>query len=137
MSAPALPSLNALLNATSAVLATTGYWLIRRGHRQAHRLAMLGAFATSCLFLIGYLTYHFQVGSVRFTGRGLVRSAYLALLTSHTVLAAVIVPLVVLTLSRGLRGRFEAHRRIARYTLPLWLWVSVSGVVVYWMLYRL
>ncbi len=137
MSAPALPSLNAALNATSAVLATTGYWLIRRGHRQAHRLAMLGAFATSCLFLVGYLTYHFQVGSVRFAGRGLIRSAYFALLLSHTLLAAVIVPLVVVTLSRGLRGRLEAHRHIARYTLPLWLWVSVSGVLVYWMLYRL
>ena len=137
MSAPALPSLNALLNATSAVLAATGWWLIRHGRRDPHRRLMLSAFATSTLFLISYLVYHFQAGSVRFTGHGVVRAFYLALLLSHTVLAALIVPLVLVTLSRALRGRFEAHRRIARYTIPLWLWVSVSGVVVYWMLYRL
>ena len=136
MSAPALPSLNALLNATSAVLAATGWWLIRHGRRDAHRRLMLSAFATSTLFLISYLVYHFQAGSVRFTGHGVIRTFYLALLLSHTVLAALIVPLVLVTLSRALRGRFEAHRRIARYTIPLWLWVSVSGVVVYWMLYR-
>jgi uncharacterized membrane protein YozB (DUF420 family) len=137
VSAPALPTLNALFNATSAVLAATGWWLIRRRRRDAHRRLMLAAFAASTLFLVGYLTYHFQVGSVRFTGHGVVRTFYLALLLSHTVLAALIVPLVLVTLSRALRGRFEAHRRIARYTIPLWLWVSVSGVVVYWMLYRL
>jgi uncharacterized membrane protein YozB (DUF420 family) len=136
LSAPALPSLNALLNATSAVLAATGWWLIRHGRRDAHRRLMLSAFATSTLFLISYLVYHFQAGSVRFTGFGVIRTFYLALLLSHTVLAALIVPLVLVTLSRALRGRFEAHRRIARYTIPLWLWVSVSGVVVYWMLYR-
>ncbi|MGE5127088.1 MAG: DUF420 domain-containing protein [Betaproteobacteria bacterium] len=137
MSAPALPTLNALLNATSAVLAATGWWLIRRGRRDAHRRLMLAAFAASTLFLVGYLTYHFQVGSVRFTGQGAIRVVYFALLLSHTLLAALVLPLVLLTLSRGLRRRFEAHRRIARYTIPIWLWVSVSGVVVYWMLYRL
>ncbi len=137
MSAPALPTLNALLNATSAVLAATGWWLIRHGRRDAHRRLMLAAFAASTLFLVGYLTYHFQVGSVRFTGQGAIRVVYFALLLSHTVLAALVLPLVLLTLSRGLRRRFEAHRQIARYTIPIWLWVSVSGVVVYWMLYRL
>lgn len=137
MSAPALPTLNALFNATSAVLAATGWWLIRRGRRDAHRRLMLAAFAASTLFLVGYLTYHFQVGSVRFTGQGAIRVVYFALLLSHTLLAALVLPLVLLTLSRGLRRRFEAHRRIARYTIPIWLWVSVSGVVVYWMLYRL
>jgi uncharacterized membrane protein YozB (DUF420 family) len=98
---------------------------------------MLAALATSALFLASYLTYHFQVGSVRFTGQGPTRGVYFAVLISHTVLAVLIVPLVLLTLARALRGRFEAHRPLARLTLPLWLYVSVTGVVVYWMLYRL
>jgi putative membrane protein len=132
-----LPSLNAALNTASAVLLLAGWWLIRHERRRAHRRAMLAALATSVLFLASYLAYHFQVGSVRFAGRGAIRSLYLSVLLSHTVLAAVIVPLVAMTVARALRGRFEAHRAIARYTLPLWLWVSVSGVVVYWMLYRL
>jgi uncharacterized membrane protein YozB (DUF420 family) len=132
-----LPTLNAVLNATSAVLLLTGWWLIRRGRRIAHRRTMLAALATSTLFLVSYLAYHFEVGSVRFTGQGPVRTAYFAILVSHTVLAVAIVPLVLVTLARALRGRFEAHRSLARITLPLWLWVSVSGVVVYWMLYRL
>lgn len=132
-----LPTLNAVLNATSAVLLLTGWWLIRRGRRVAHRRAMLAALATSTLFLVSYLAYHFEVGSVRFTGQGPVRTVYLAILISHTVLAVAIVPLVLVTLARALRGRFEAHRALARITLPLWLWVSSSGVVVYWMLYRL
>jgi uncharacterized membrane protein YozB (DUF420 family) len=132
-----LPTLNACLNATAAGLLLLGFGLIRRGRRDAHRAAMLAALATSTLFLVSYLVYHFQVGSVRFSGGGWLRRAYLALLLSHTVLAAVIVPLVLVTAWRALSGRFERHRAIARYTLPLWLWVSVSGVVVYWMLYRL
>lgn len=132
-----LPTLNALLNATSALLLAGGYLLIRRGRRGAHRLAMLAAVTTSCLFLASYLTYHARVGSVRFSGEGPVRTVYFAVLASHTVLAAVIVPLVAMTLARALRGRFPSHRAIARLTLPLWIWVSVSGVVVYWMLYRL
>lgn len=137
MSISSLPSLNAVLNTTCAVLLVTGWLLIRSGRREAHRRAMLAAFATSALFLLCYLVYHAQVGSVRFTGQGPVRTLYFALLLSHTVLAAAIVPMVLVTLSRGLRGRFAAHRALARYTLPLWLWVSVSGVAVYWMLYRL
>ena len=132
-----LPTLNAALNTASAVLLLTGWWLIRHGRRDAHRWAMLAAVATSTLFLASYLAYHFEVGSVRFTGQGAIRTIYFATLVSHTVLAAAIVPLVLTTLTRALRGRFEAHRALARYTLPLWLWVSVSGVVVYWMLYRL
>jgi uncharacterized membrane protein YozB (DUF420 family) len=132
-----LPTLNAVLNATSGVLLLTGWWLIRRGRRMAHRRAMLAALATSTLFLVSYLAYHFEVGSVRFTGQGLVRTVYFAILIGHTLLAVAIVPLVLVTLRRALRGRFEAHRALARITLPLWLWVSVSGVVVYWMLYRL
>jgi len=132
-----LPTLNAALNATTAVLLLTGWWLIRRGRKQAHRVAMLAAVATSALFLASYLVYHFEVGSVRFRGQGALRAVYLAILASHTVLAATIVPLVLVTLTRALRGRFDAHRRLGRVTLPLWLWVSVTGVVVYWMLYRL
>jgi uncharacterized membrane protein YozB (DUF420 family) len=132
-----LPTLNACLNTASAVLVLTGWWFIRHGRRDAHRRAMLLAVATSTLFLVAYLVYHFEVGSVRFRGQGPVRAVYFAILVAHTVLAAAIVPLVLVTLRRALRGRFEAHRALARLTLPLWLWVSVSGVVVYWMLYRL
>ena len=132
-----LPTLNAVLNAASAFLLVAGWALVRRGRRDAHRLAMLGALATSAAFLASYLVYHFEVGSVRFTGQGAIRAVYFAVLLSHTVLAAAIVPLVLVTVARALRGRFDAHRAVARYTLPLWLWVSASGVVVYWMLYRM
>ena len=132
-----LPTLNAVLNAASAFLLVAGWALVRRGRRDAHRLAMLGALATSAAFLVSYLVYHFEVGSVRFTGQGAIRAVYFAVLLSHTVLAAAIVPLVLVTVARALRGRFDAHRAVARYALPLWLWVSVSGVVVYWMLYRM
>jgi len=132
-----LPTLTAVLNATSAVLVLAGWWLIRSGRREAHRRVMMSALATSALFLASYLVYHFEVGSVRFEGRGVVRAVYLAVLVSHTVLAVATLPLVLVTLARALRGRFAEHRSIARRTLPLWIWVSVSGVVVYWMLYRL
>jgi uncharacterized membrane protein YozB (DUF420 family) len=132
-----LPALNAALNTASAVLLVTGYRLVRGGRREAHRRAMLAALATSTLFLVSYLAYHAQVGSVRFTGQGALRTFYFSILVSHTVLAAAIVPLVLVTLARALRGRFDAHRGLARYTLPLWLYVSVTGVVVYLMLYRL
>jgi uncharacterized membrane protein YozB (DUF420 family) len=132
-----LPTLNACLNATTAGLLLVGWRLIRGGRRSQHRAAMLAALATSALFLVSYLAYHFQVGSVRFTRGGWLRSLYLAVLLSHTVLAAAIVPLALVTARRALGGRFDRHRAIARYTLPIWLWVSVSGVVVYWMLYRL
>jgi len=132
-----LPALNAVLNTTSALLLLAGYRLVRSGRREAHRRVMLAALATSALFLISYLVYHAQVGSVRFTGQGPVRTVYFVILISHTVLAAAIVPLVLVTLARALRGRFDAHRRLARYTLPLWLYVSVTGVAVCLMLYRL
>jgi putative membrane protein len=132
-----LPAVNALLNTTSALLLLAGWWLVRHGRRDAHRAVMLSAFCVSSLFLLSYLVYHAQVGSVRFTGQGTIRTVYLGLLLSHTVLAVVIVPLVLLSLTRGLQGRFAAHRAIARWTLPIWLWVSASGVAVYWMLYEL
>jgi len=132
-----LPTLNACLNATAFVLLLAGYRLIRTGRREAHRRVMLLALATSCAFLVSYVVYHAEVGSVRFTGRGPVRILYFTILISHTILAVAIVPLVLVTVTRALRGRFDAHRALARTTLPLWLWVSASGVVVYWMLYRL
>jgi len=132
-----LPAVNALLNASSAALLLTGYVLIRRGRRQAHRRVMLSAVACSTLFLVSYLVYHAHVGSVRFRGQGAVRPLYFTILVTHTVLAAAIVPLVGVTLVRALRERFDRHRRIARITLPLWGYVSVTGVVIYWMLYRM
>jgi uncharacterized membrane protein YozB (DUF420 family) len=132
-----LPTINAALNATSAAFLAAGFLAIRRGRRELHRLCMLAAATASGLFLIGYLIYHARVGSVPFTGRGTIRIVYFAVLLTHTVLAAAIVPLVLVTLRRALGGRFDAHRRLARLTLPLWAWVSVSGVAIYWMLYRL
>ena len=132
-----LPALNAALNATSAVLLAAGYVAIRGGRRETHRRFMLAACASSSLFLVSYLVYHFQAGSVRFTGQGPIRTVYFAILVSHTILAVAIVPLVLVTLSRALRERFAAHRSLARITLPLWAYVSVTGVVIYWMLYRL
>jgi putative membrane protein len=137
MSVTDLPALNALLNATSAALLATGYLLIRQGRPDAHRRAMLAALACSSLFLTSYLVYHFHVGSVRFRGQGPVRTLYFAILLTHTVLAVAIVPLVVTTLVPALQRRFDRHRRVARVTLPLWAYVSVTGVVIYWMLYRM
>jgi len=132
-----LPALNALLNATAAVLLVVGWLLIRAGRREAHRRTMLAALGVSTAFLASYLVYHFQVGSVRFQGTGAVRAVYLAVLASHTLLAAAVPVLALVTLVRALRRRFDRHRAIARWTLPIWLYVSVTGVVVYWMLYRL
>lgn len=132
-----LPALNAGLNASAAVLLVTGYWLIRSGRKQAHKRVMVAAFAVSCLFLISYLVYHYQVGSVRFQKTGAIRTVYLSILATHTVLAAAVPLLAIVTLTRALRGRFERHRSIARWTLPVWLYVSVTGVVVYWMLYQM
>jgi uncharacterized membrane protein YozB (DUF420 family) len=131
-----LPALNAALNATSALLLAVGWVLIKAGRREAHERAMLAALVCSGLFLTSYLVYHAQVGSVRFTGQGPVRVVYFAVLISHTILAVAVVPLVLVTVVRALRGRFDRHRRIARITLPIWGYVSVTGVVVYWMLYR-
>ena len=132
-----LPALNALLNTTAAALLAWGWTLIRRGHREKHRRVMLAAFATSVLFLTSYLVYHAQAGSVRFQKTGPIRTVYLTILLTHTVLAAAVAPLALVTLTRALKGRFESHRAIARWTLPIWLYVSVTGVVVYLMLYRL
>jgi len=133
----ALPAVNAVLNATCAVLLITGYVLIRRGRWQQHRRVMISAFCTSALFLVSYLTYHAHAGSKHFPGTGAARIAYFTILLTHTVLAAAIVPLAIVTLSRGLSARYDRHRAIARWTLPIWLYVSVTGVVVYWMLYRM
>ena len=132
-----LPALNAILNGTAGLLLFVGWILIRRGNRVAHKRVMLAAVACSALFLVSYLTYHYQVGSVRFQGQGPIRTVYFTILLTHTILAAAIVPLVLITLNHGLRERFDKHRRIARVTLPLWAYVSVTGVVIYWMLYRL
>jgi putative membrane protein len=130
-----LPPVNAALNATSAALLSLGWLAIRTGRRQRHRALMLAALGTSALFLAGYLTRVALTGTHRFPGTGLVRTAYLAVLGSHTVLAAVVLPLVLRTLWLALRGRFDAHRGVARWTLPVWLYVSATGVVVYVMLY--
>jgi len=132
-----LPVVNATLNATAAILLVWGYILIRRRSIAAHRRVMLAAFATSSVFLCCYLIYHYNVGSVRFPRTGMVRTVYLSILATHTALAATVPPLAIITLSRGLRERFDRHRRIARWALPVWLYVSVTGVVVYWMLYRM
>jgi len=131
------PALNATLNATSAVLLSTGYAMIRRGRVLAHKTCMGLAFACSTAFLVSYVIYHVKVGSVPFRGQGWIRPVYFALLISHVVLAAAILPLAVVTLSRALREQFDRHKRIARWTLPLWLYVSVTGVVIYFLLYHL
>jgi uncharacterized membrane protein YozB (DUF420 family) len=132
-----LPTLNAALNTLSAVLLCAGYFFIRAKNIRAHRACMLAAFACSTLFLASYLIYHYQVGSVPYKGQGWIRPVYFAILLTHTILATAVVPLALITLARALRERFAAHRRIARWTFPIWLYVSVTGVVVYVMLYRL
>jgi len=132
-----LPAVNATLNAIAAALLVVAWVLIRRGRWRAHRNVMLAAVGVSALFLVSYLVYHFEVGSVRFQGRGPARTVYFAVLLTHTVLAAAVPVLAVVTLTRAFRRRFGAHRKIARWTLPIWLYVSVTGVVVYWMLYRM
>ena len=137
MSVTDLPALNATLNAISAVLLVTGYLLIRRGERAKHRATMIAALVVSAMFLTSYVVYHLQVGSVPFQGRGWIRVIYFAVLIPHIILAIAIVPMVIMTVSRALSARFDKHRRIARWTLPLWLYVSVTGVIVYLMLYRM
>lgn len=132
-----LPHLNAFLNGTSAVLLIFGYFFIRKGNIAAHRTCQISALAVSLLFLASYLTYHFNHGATRFTGQGLARPLYFTILTSHTVLAVVIVPLVIVTVFRAIRADFVRHRKIARVTLPLWLYVCVTGVIVYLMLYQI
>ena len=130
-------ALNATLNASSAVLLSVGYLMIRRGRVLAHKSCMGLAFACSTVFLVSYLIYHAQVGSVAFRGQGWVRPVYFTLLISHTILAATIVPLALLTVSQALREQFDRHKRIARWTLPLWLYVSITGVIIYFLLYHL
>lgn len=132
-----LPSVNAALNATAAVLLVWGYTLIRRKRIAQHRKVMQTAFVVSCLFLVCYLIYHYQVGSVRFPKTGAIKTLYLSILGTHTVLAAAVPVLAIITLRRGLSARYDKHRRIAHWTLPIWLYVSVTGVVVYVMLYHL
>ncbi len=132
-----LPAVDAALNAASAALLGLGYFFIRRKNILAHKVCMLSAFATSTLFLVCYLTYHYHHGATRFAGQGAIRWVYFSILGSHTVLAVVIIPLVLTTLYRAWGQRFDLHKRIARRTLPLWLYVSVTGVAVYWMLYKL
>jgi len=132
-----LPAVNATLNALSGILLIMGYVSIRARRIEWHRLCMIAAFVTSSIFLVCYVIYHAQVGSVRFTRQGFVRPLYFSILITHVTLAATVVPLAVMTLSRGLRGQYPRHRAIARWTLPVWLYVSVTGVVVYWMLYRM
>ena len=132
-----LPAVNAMLNGTSALLLVSGYLLIRRRKVTAHKTCMVTALVVSTVFLMSYLTLRYYAGMTRFTGQGWIRPVYFAILISHTVLAATIVPLALVTLARALRGRFDKHVRIARWTLPLWLYVSVTGVLVYLILYRL
>jgi len=132
-----LPELNALLNATSAILLLVGHSFIRRGRVALHRACMIAALVLSAAFLASYLYYHARAGVVRFPGRGWIRGLYLAILVPHTVCAAIILPLALVTLGFAIRGRFDRHKRLARWTYPIWLFVSVTGVVIYWMLYRM
>jgi putative membrane protein len=130
-------ALNATLNGTSAILLTAGYAAIRAGKREAHKRFMISAFVVSCVFLASYLVYHYRVGHVPFAGQGWIRPVYFVLLTSHVILAFVIVPLILITLRRAWMERFDKHRAIAKWTLPLWFYVSVTGVIVYVMVYQL
>jgi len=131
-----LPALNAALNALSAVFLLAGYTQIRRRRIEQHRRWMIAAFTTSSLFLVSYIAYHAQVGSVRFTRQGLIRPIYFTILITHVTLAALVLPLAIVTLRRGLAARYAQHRTIARWTFPLWMYVSVTGVLVYLMLYE-
>jgi putative membrane protein len=131
-----LPAVNATLNAVAAVLLTIAFVLIRKGRIDAHRRTMIAAFVTSSLFLVCYIVYHAQVGSVRFTRQGFVRPLYFGILITHVALAGAVLPLAIITLSRGLKARYDRHRAIARWTLPIWLYVSVTGVLVYVLLYQ-
>jgi putative membrane protein len=137
MSVTDLPAVNATLNAISFAFLLTGYVLIRNGRRDAHRNCMVGALVMSALFLTSYVIYHLNVGSVPFRKTGWIRTVYFAVLIPHVILAAAIVPMVLITVSRAWSKRFDKHRRIARWTLPLWMFVSITGVIVYVMLYQM
>jgi putative membrane protein len=130
-------ALNATLNGTSAILLAGGYTAIRQGKISLHKRFMISAFVVSCAFLISYLIFHYRVGHVPFQGQGWIRPVYFALLASHTILAIVIVPMILITLRRAFTERFDKHRALARWTLPLWFYVCVTGVIVYWMVYQL
>jgi len=132
-----LPALNAFLNSGSFALLLSGFFFIKRGKIAAHKRCMIAAFTVSVLFLISYLVYHYQAGSVRFTKEGWIRPVYFTILISHTLLAMAVPPLAAVTLFRALKERFARHKQIARWTLPVWMYVSVTGVVIYWMLYQL
>jgi putative membrane protein len=132
-----LPAVNATLNAIATMFLSVGWMFIRRRDMRRHRFCMIAAFVTSALFLVSYVVYHANVGSVPFQGQGPIRLIYFAILITHIVLAALILPLALTTLSRALSQRFDRHRNIARWTLPIWLYVSVTGVVIYLMLYRM
>jgi uncharacterized membrane protein YozB (DUF420 family) len=132
-----LPAVNATLNATSGIFLFTGYVLIKKRQINAHRNAMLAAFASSTLFLTSYLVYHYHAGSRPFPGTGAIRLVYFAILISHVLLAMAILPLAISTLTKGLRGQYARHKRVAKWTFPLWMYVSVTGVVVYVMLYQM
>jgi uncharacterized membrane protein YozB (DUF420 family) len=133
------PALNAFLNGSSAVLIGTGYYFIKSGRREAHKRMMIAAFVTSILFLISYLYYHLvlRAGVTHFQGQGIWRPVYFSILISHTFLAVVVVPFILITLYRALKGKFARHRAIARYTFPIWMYVSVTGVVIFVMLYKI
>ena len=132
-----LPALNATLNATSGILLLLGHHFMRKNNIHAHRICMLSAFGVSILFLISYLTYHIQVGTTRFPGQGWARPVYFTILISHTILAIVIVPLAIITLTWALRKMFDRHKKIARWTYPIWLYISITGVIIYLMLYQI
>ncbi|MEQ1949288.1 MAG: DUF420 domain-containing protein [Bryobacteraceae bacterium] len=136
MSFQDLPALNATLNGTSAVLLVWAYVLIKKGHCEEHKKVMLAAFTVSVCFLISYLVYHWQVGTVRYPHTGFIRNVYLTILATHTILAASVPVLAIIALRRGLRGNFARHKAVARWALPIWLYVSITGVVVYLMLYQ-
>lgn len=130
-------ALNATLNGTSAILLAGGYTAIRQGKISLHKRFMISAFVVSCAFLISYLIFHYRVGHVPFQGQGWIRPVYFVLLASHTILAIVIVPMILITLRRAFTERFDKHRALARWTLPLWFYVCVTGVIVYWMVYQM
>jgi putative membrane protein len=138
-----LPHLNAILNVLSSVLLIFGFYFIKQKEIQKHRAAMLSAFVTSCLFLFLYVTHHtirtyyFGLGPTKFTGEGIIRPIYFFILTTHTILATVIAPFIIFTLSRALKGTFEIHKKFARFVFPIWLYVSITGVVVYIFLYQI
>jgi uncharacterized membrane protein YozB (DUF420 family) len=132
-----LPALNAVLNGTAGILLVIGYYYIRQGNMAAHKKVMISAFVVSSIFLVSYLIYHAHAGSTKFLGTGFIRPVYFSILISHIILAAAIVPMAIITMFRGLKERYDKHKRIARWTLPIWLYVSVTGVIIYVMLYHL